>query len=118
MCPTAFEATFTALFVLIYWLREFPLSAVANSFEQRCQLKQLLVLHYKICTRTFIRISIPWPTVVYESGVKGFDLPAFLACMQTLLSTARESQGGIFRLRSPSQWKVKSARRLSISSYS
>ena len=26
------------MFVLIYWLREFPLAAVTNRFELRCQL--------------------------------------------------------------------------------
>ena len=36
------NATFDlSLTGLIYWLREFPLSAVANRFELRCQLKQL-----------------------------------------------------------------------------
>ena len=45
--PTCFGATFAAVFVLIYWLREFPLSAV-NRFELRCQLKKLLLLYYKI----------------------------------------------------------------------
>ena len=30
-------------------LREFPLSAIANLFEFRCQSKQLLLLSYKIC---------------------------------------------------------------------
>ena len=34
---------------LIDWLREFPLSAVANNFEWRCQLEQLLLLYFKIC---------------------------------------------------------------------
>ena len=37
------------MFVLIYWLKEFPLSAAANHFELRCQLKQLLLFYYKIC---------------------------------------------------------------------
>ena len=45
---TGFEATFTALFVFIYWLREIPLSAVTNLSELRYQLKQLLLLYYKI----------------------------------------------------------------------
>ena len=31
--------TFTALFVLNYWLREFSLSMIANCFELRCQSK-------------------------------------------------------------------------------
>ena len=36
------------MFVLIYWFREFHLSAVINRFELRCQLKPLLLLYYKI----------------------------------------------------------------------
>ena len=32
-----FTETFVALFVLNYWLREFPLSAIANRFEFLCQ---------------------------------------------------------------------------------
>ena len=42
VCPTAFWTTFAPVFVLINWLIEFPSSAVANRFELRCQLKQLL----------------------------------------------------------------------------
>ena len=34
-----FKETFAALFVLNCWLREFPLSAIANRFELRCQSK-------------------------------------------------------------------------------
>ena len=33
LCTTSFGATFAAVFVLNYWLREFPLSAFANRFE-------------------------------------------------------------------------------------
>ncbi len=36
VCPTSFGETF-ALFVLNYWLREFPLSAAANGSGLRCQ---------------------------------------------------------------------------------
>ena len=43
VCPTGFGATFAAIFVLIYRLRQFPLSAVNNRLELRCQLKQLLL---------------------------------------------------------------------------
>ena len=32
-----FRATFEALFVLNYWSKEFPLSAVANHFESLCE---------------------------------------------------------------------------------
>ena len=48
--PTGFGVTFAAVVALIYWFEEFPLSAVANRFELRlrCQLKQLLLLNYKI----------------------------------------------------------------------
>ena len=37
--PFWFEATSAAVFLLIYRLREFPLPAVANRFELRCQSK-------------------------------------------------------------------------------
>ena len=47
--PSCFRATVAAVFVLIHWLREFPLSAVADPFKLECQSKQLLLLHYKIC---------------------------------------------------------------------
>ena len=43
------QINFAALFVLNYWLREFPLSAIENRFESRCQQKQLMLLSYKIC---------------------------------------------------------------------
>ena len=38
-----FQRNFAALFVLNYWLREFPLSAIANLFELKCQQKQLVL---------------------------------------------------------------------------
>ena len=41
VCPTVFRATFVALFVLKYCLREFLLSAVANRFELWCQSKAI-----------------------------------------------------------------------------
>ena len=34
-----FRDTFAALIVLNYWLREFPLFAVANRFELKCESK-------------------------------------------------------------------------------
>ena len=46
VCPTSFGTTFAAILALIYCLREFPLSSIANRFEFRCQLKQLLLLYY------------------------------------------------------------------------
>ena len=36
-----------AVFVLIYWLREFHFSTIANRFELRCEIMQLLPLYYK-----------------------------------------------------------------------
>ena len=39
VCPTGFVATFAVVFVLIYQLREFSLSAFTNRIELRCQLK-------------------------------------------------------------------------------
>ena len=32
------------VFVLIYWLREFPLSAVANHFELKCQSRATVAI--------------------------------------------------------------------------
>ena len=48
--PYWFQGNFAALFVLIYCLIEFLLSAFANSFELRCEPKQLMLLYYKICS--------------------------------------------------------------------
>ena len=53
--PYWFQGNFAAMFVLNYWLREFPLSALANRFELRCEPKQLL--HYKICP-SYSRVEI------------------------------------------------------------
>ena len=39
VCSTGFGVTFVALSVLKYWLIDFPLSAVANCFQLRCQSK-------------------------------------------------------------------------------
>ena len=36
---TGFRQIFTAWFVLNCWLREFPLSTIANHFELQCQSK-------------------------------------------------------------------------------
>ena len=41
--PYLFLGNFCGCVCSIYWLREFLLSAVANRFELRCQLKQLLL---------------------------------------------------------------------------
>ena len=72
VCPTGFGATFAAVFVLIYWLREFPLSAVTNRFELRCQLKQLISLYYKVylcCLRLlaawFERVLLSKKNILY-----------------------------------------------------
>ena len=37
VCPAGLGATFAVVFVLIYMLREFPLSAVTSRFELRYQ---------------------------------------------------------------------------------
>ena len=47
--PYRFRGNFAVVFVLIYRLREFPLSPVTNRFELMYQSKQLLQLFYKIC---------------------------------------------------------------------
>ena len=44
-----FQGKFAASFVLNFCLRECLLSAFANRFELRCELKQLMLLYYKIC---------------------------------------------------------------------
>ena len=46
--PYLFQGNFAAIFVLNYWLREFPLSAFANHFESRCEPKQLMLFFYKM----------------------------------------------------------------------
>ena len=50
------------MFVLIYGLREFPLSAVTNRFELRCKLKQLLLL-FTICPclQSVLVYFMPYP---------------------------------------------------------
>ena len=47
--PYWFQGNFAALFVLIYGLRGFLLSAFANRFELRCEPQRLMLLYYKIC---------------------------------------------------------------------
>ena len=47
VCPNGFGVTFAAMFVQIYGLKEFPLSAVTNCFQLRCESKQLMLLHHK-----------------------------------------------------------------------
>ena len=49
--PYWFQGNSAAVFVLVYCLREFLLSALANSFELNCEPKRLMLLHYKICPR-------------------------------------------------------------------
>ena len=49
VCCTGFRATLRLCLCLNCWLREFPLSVFANRFELRCELKQLMLLYYKIC---------------------------------------------------------------------
>ena len=44
-----FQRNFAALFVLNYWFRQFPLSAIVNVFDFSCPGKQLMLLSYKIC---------------------------------------------------------------------
>ena len=51
--PYWFQSNFVMLFVLVYCLREFLLSAFANRFELRCEPKQLMLLYYKICPCCF-----------------------------------------------------------------
>ena len=51
---TGFGATFAAVVVFVYQLREFSFSAVANHFELRCQLKQLLLMHCKVLFGIYI----------------------------------------------------------------
>ena len=47
--PSWFQGNFAASFVLNFCLREFLLSEDANRFELRCEIKQLMLLYYKIC---------------------------------------------------------------------
>ena len=67
--PYSFRATFAAEFVLIYRLRESPLSAIPNRLELRCQVKQLLLLYYKICLcylQYLVLITIPTTMLRYN----------------------------------------------------
>ena len=45
----SFRANFWGCACFDLLVEEFPLSAVADRFELRCQLKQLLLLNYKMC---------------------------------------------------------------------
>ena len=47
--PYWFRGNFAALFVLIYCLRKFLLSAFANRSDLRYEPKQLMLSYYKIC---------------------------------------------------------------------
>ena len=47
--PYWFQGNFAASLVFNFCLREFLLSAFANRFELRCELKRLMPLYYKIC---------------------------------------------------------------------
>ena len=49
--------------IVIYWLREFPLYAVADRFELKCQLKQLLLSYYKIGPCYAVTVFIGLATV-------------------------------------------------------
>ena len=85
VCPTGFRATVKAMFVLICLLREFPLSAIANCFELKCQLKQILLL-YSITK--FVLVSLlsknkalflVYP--VYEYGKKRLHINYLQKCI-------------------------------------
>ena len=47
--PYWFQGNFAASSVLNFCLRESLLSAFANLFELRCEVKRLMLLYYKIC---------------------------------------------------------------------
>ena len=57
-----------AVFVLIYWLRELLLSMIANHFELRCQLKQLLLFYCKICPRCGLATSLSFFVMKTREG--------------------------------------------------
>ena len=60
-------ATYAAMFVLIYWLREHPSPTVTNLFEFRCQLKQPLTSQCKIC----VNLSFTHPFYLRSTYQKG-----------------------------------------------
>ena len=57
--PYWFQGNFAAMFVLNCWLRGFPLFAVANRFELKCETKQLMLFYYKICPCLFQESFLP-----------------------------------------------------------
>ena len=56
--PYWFQGDFAAVFVLNYWLREFPLSAFANRFELRCEPKQLMLKSTLVKLPSFVDLVI------------------------------------------------------------
>ena len=59
------------VFALSYWLREFSLSAVTIRFELMCQLKQLMLLHYKYLS---LLARLGTTCCKLESFIEGNDL--------------------------------------------
>ena len=84
-CPTDFRATFAAVFDLIYWFREFPLSAVANRCELRCQsratnaivLQKLSLLSQDSLTIDFCPFSLS-PIADFSLLLSSLNLKAFV----------------------------------------
>ena len=74
-----FGATFAAVFVLIYRLREFPLSAVVNNFESSSQLKQALPLYYKICPFCLLLCELICVLLISGSGCGCGGSPCVMA---------------------------------------
>ena len=62
------QSNFAATSVLNYWLREFPLSKLANRFKLRCEPNQLMLLHYKTASVQEVAIQM---------GILFFDLSGF-----------------------------------------
>ena len=88
--PNDFEATFATLFILNYWLREFPLFVTANCFELRWQsksadaivLQDLFLLHNTGISN--IQNCIPW-----KMGASPSLLIATIVCKEeeTIISS-------------------------------
>ena len=70
--PIGFGATFVAVFILIYWLREFPLSEVTNRFELTRLLKATVAIVLQNLSSLFQSASFNeniWITAFYVVNV-------------------------------------------------
>ena len=79
VCPNGFRTAFASVSVLIYKLREFPLSAAANRFELRCHLKHLLLLFIVYCM-----LYITNPSSLHAEAINDGILLPYANCVISL----------------------------------